>query len=112
MTILIREIATYEPCPVCEGWNPECWLCKGKGQIPRPEASYLSSGQAYSNSWWACGCFKNYLHPENHEYCEICGISHEEGGDAFSAEAVLFVATLRTRIGDIALPEFSEKELV
>jgi hypothetical protein len=25
---------------------------------------------------------------------------------------VLFVATLRTRIGDIALPEFSEKELV
>ena len=40
------------------------------------------------------------------------GMSHEEGGDAFSAEAVLFVATLRTRIGNIALPEFSEKELV
>jgi hypothetical protein len=42
----------------------------------------------------------------------MCGLSHEDESDAFAAEAVLFVAALRTRIGDIALPEFSEKELV
>ena len=91
---------------------PSVGCARERAKSRVPEASYLSGGQAYSNSWWACGCFKNYLHPENHEYCEICGMSHEEGSDAFAAEAVLFVATLRTRISNIALPEFSEKELV
>jgi len=109
MTTVINEHARYEPCPVCAcngiEPDPECWLCKGKGHIPSPDVSYMRGGQVYSNSWWACACFKNYIHPENHEFCDACGTSREEGDDAIAADVMLFVGGLRRKAGLVLFPE-------
>ena len=73
-------------CPVCRGsgvareeddatgkiFTRRCFLCSGTGVIPSWEPS-REGNIVYALGFWNCECEMNYIHPENHNHCLVCG---------------------------------------
>ena len=73
-------------CPVCRGsgvareeddatgkiFTRRCFLCSGTGVIPSWEPS-REGNIVYALGFWNCVCEMNYIHPENHNHCLVCG---------------------------------------
>jgi hypothetical protein len=73
-------------CPVCRGsgiareeddangkiFTGRCFLCRGTGIIPSFEPS--REGEiVYALGYWYCECETDYIHPDNHDHCLVCG---------------------------------------
>ena len=92
-----KVLPGYLRCPVCkgsgavsvpapeftmeEGWGEQakarCDLCWGTGIVPKPQV-YGEGEVQFVLGWWDCKCEQDYIHPENHDHCTICGAIQED----------------------------------
>jgi len=95
---IINVLPGYLRCPVCkgsgavsvpapeftkeEGWGEQakarCDLCWGTGILPEPQAFGSEGEVQFVLGWWDCKCEQDYIHPENHDHCTICGAIQED----------------------------------
>lgn len=70
-------------CPVCKGdgtlpqtergirFRIRCHICIGRGKLP--PLDIVENGGRYATWYWMCACAKDYVHPDNHDHCPLCG---------------------------------------
>jgi len=64
-----------------EGWGKQakvrCDLCWGEGVLPKLSPCGCGDVQ-FALGYWDCECKQDYIHPNNHDVCLVCGSSREE----------------------------------
>ena len=92
-------------CPVCRGsgvtreeddatgkvFTGRCFLCWGTGVIPSWEPS-RGGDIVYALGFWNCECETDYIHPENHDHCLICGAVAENQPASQASEVQEYLA--------------------
>ncbi|MBU2612001.1 MAG: hypothetical protein KJ606_13815 [Chloroflexi bacterium] len=103
----------YVCCPACkgsgavsvpapefvkeEGWGEtakaRCDLCWGTGVLPKLQV-YGEGEVSFALGWWDCECEKDYIHPDNHDACPVCGASQGEQPQGRADEVRRYLAAL------------------
>jgi len=96
------------PCPLCHGsgvahhtdaasrkpYSGRCSLCWGSGDIPCLDRWTHENGTVFALGYWNCLCKHEYIHPNNHDACPVCGAAAEGQPSSRADEAQAYLVAL------------------
>jgi hypothetical protein len=94
------------PCPQCRGsgvtrheddangriFTGRCSQCWGTGVIPSWEPS-REGDIVFALGYWDCECERDYIHPDNHDHCAVCGAVADDQPASRAVEVQEYLAS-------------------